>query len=158
LWAPWRIEYLRSTQGAECIFCASARPAEDGAGQVLERGRRGFTMLNAFPYASGHVMVAPYRHVGELQDLDDGEALELMQLSRRVIVALRRAMSPHGFNVGFNLGRAAGAGFADHLHLHVVPRWEGDTNFMPMLADTRVMPRALDATHDALSRALSEID
>jgi ATP adenylyltransferase len=113
-----------------------------------------FTMLNTFPYSSGHVMVAPYRHVGGLEDLEDHESLELVRLSQRIIAALRRVMSPDGFN----LGRVAGAGFADHLHLHVVPRWDGDTNFMPVLAGTHVLPQALDATHAALVDALAALN
>jgi len=111
-------------------------------------------LLNAFPYAPGHVMVAPDRHVSGLDELDDGELLELMQLARRSIGALHKAMSPVGFNVGLNLGKVAGAGIADHLHLHVVPRWEGDHNFMPVLGDTRVIPQALEETRKLLIEAL----
>ena len=111
-------------------------------------------MLNAFPYTPGHVMVAPYRHVSSLEGLDDGELLELMRLARSAVGALRHAMTPAGYNVGLNLGAVAGAGIADHLHLHVVPRWQGDTNFMPLLAGTRVIPQALAATRDALTDAL----
>ena len=114
-------------------------------------------MLNAFPYAPGHVMVAPYRHVGALDELTDDELVELMPLARRAIGAMREAMTPDGFNVGLNLGGVAGAGIADHLHLHVVPRWDGDTNFMPLLADTRVIAQALDATYDVLSEALTQL-
>jgi len=112
------------------------------------------TMLNAYPYAPGHVMVAPVRHVAELDALDDAELLELMQLAQHAIGAQREAMSPDGFNVGLNLGAVAGAGIAEHLHLHVVPRWQGDTNYMPLLADTHVIPQSLDATREALVEAL----
>jgi ATP adenylyltransferase len=158
LWAPWRIEYVTSAKDGECIFCAAAAASDDGEGRVVERGGACLTLLNAFPYASGHVMVAPYRHVGGLEELDDHESLELMRLAQRMIAALRRAMSPDGFNVGLNLGRVAGAGFADHLHLHIVPRWDGDTNFMPVLAGTNVMPQALDATRAALVDALASLN
>jgi ATP adenylyltransferase len=159
LWAPWRIEYIVGAKAGECIFCAVPRATGEHLGPAetpLERGAKCFTMLNAYPYAPGHVMVAPYRHVGELEDLDDEELLELMQLARHTIGALRTAMTPDGFNTGLNLGKVAGAGIAEHLHLHIVPRWQGDTNFMPMLADTHVIPQALEATREALIEALAE--
>jgi ATP adenylyltransferase len=161
LWAPWRIEYITGPKDGECIFCVASADRSDErppASRPVERGSRCFTLLNAYPYAPGHVMVAPYRHVSELEDLDEEEQLDVMRLARRAILAIRAAMSPAGFNVGFNLGKVAGAGIADHLHLHVVPRWEGDTNFMPLLADTHVIAQALDATHEVLNGALREID
>jgi len=158
LWAPWRIEYITGSKDDECIFCAAGARDDGGpAERPLDRGDRCFTMLNAFPYAPGHVMVAPYRHVGALDELTDDELVELMPLARRAIGAMREAMTPDGFNVGLNLGGVAGAGIADHLHLHVVPRWDGDTNFMPLLADTRVIAQALDATYDVLSEALTQL-
>jgi ATP adenylyltransferase len=156
LWAPWRIEYIKGPKSAECIFCAAASGKED-ANRVVDSASRSFTMLNAFPYAPGHVMVAPNRHVGELQDLADEEMLEIMQLARRAIAALREVVTADGFNVGLNLGTVAGAGITDHLHLHVVPRWQGDTNFMPVLADINVIPQALDATRDALVEAFRRL-
>jgi ATP adenylyltransferase len=156
LWAPWRIEYITQPKDGECVFC-SAAAGSDARGLVVERGARCFTLLNSYPYASGHVMVAPYRHVAGLEDLDDAELLCLMQLARRSMQGLRDVMSPDGFNVGVNLGAVAGAGVADHVHLHVVPRWHGDTNFMPALADTRVIPQALDATREALTVALARL-
>jgi ATP adenylyltransferase len=149
LWAPWRIEYITGPKSDQCIFC------EPDPAHLIERGERCVTLLNAYPYAPGHVMVAPIRHVGELDELDDAELLELMQLAQRVTAAQRAAMSPDGFNVGVNLGKVAGAGIADHLHLHVVPRWEGDTNFMPLLGDTRVIPQALEETRKVLREALA---
>ena len=155
LWAPWRIDYILGPKAGECIFCAAAAGSQ---AHVLERGTHCLTMLNAYPYASGHAMVAPHRHVGELDALDDEESLELMRLTRRVVAAMRSAMAPDGFNVGFNLGTVAGAGFADHLHLHVVPRWGGDTSFMPVIAGTSVVPQALDATHEVLTAALRRLD
>ncbi|HEV3128690.1 MAG TPA: HIT domain-containing protein [Solirubrobacteraceae bacterium] len=159
LWAPWRIQYITGPKSDECVFCAAASADETAEPyqRPLERGRRCFTLLNAFPYASGHLMVAPFRHVATLDELDDEELTELMQLARRGVAAQRKAMSPAGFNVGLNLGGVAGAGIADHLHLHVVPRWEGDNSFMPVLADIRVLPQALEATYEVLSRALQEI-
>jgi ATP adenylyltransferase len=158
LWAPWRLQYITGPKSGGCIFCAAGASHDDGAGRVVDRGQRTFTMLNAFPYASGHVMVSPYRHVGSLEDLDAEESCELMRLSQRAVAALRALMKPDGFNIGMNLGKVAGAGFADHLHLHVVPRWNGDSNFMPVIGDTRVVPQSLDATHALLRQAFSEIE
>src|SRR5579884_813063 len=149
LWAPWRIDYILGPKTGECIFC-HPDPA-----RVLESGEHCLTMLNAYPYAPGHVMVAPRRHVAELDRLDDEELSELMRLARRAVGALRVAMTPDGFNVGLNLGKVAGAGIADHLHMHVVPRWDGDNNFMPVLADTHVIPQSLEASKRALLDALS---
>jgi ATP adenylyltransferase len=156
LWAPWRLEYITRTRSDECVFCVAARSQTDDTNLVLERGAVCFMMLNAFPYAPGHLMVVPYRHVDRLTDLTEDEASELMRLTRRAIAALDEAMAPGGFNVGVNLGVVAGAGIADHLHLHVVPRWQGDNNFMPVLADTHVMPQALEAAREALLRALGK--
>jgi ATP adenylyltransferase len=157
LWAPWRIEYITGEKPPGCVFCAAAKGEGDDAALVLERGERCFAMLNAFPYASGHAMVLPYRHVADLLTLDEDEVRELMLLTRRTERALTAVMSPQGFNIGLNIGEAAGAGIAEHLHLHIVPRWAGDTNFMPVLADAHVIPQALEATRDALAAALSEL-
>jgi ATP adenylyltransferase len=156
LWAPWRIEYVRAPKSDACIFCAAGA---GGAGDqnsrlVVQRGTLCYTMLNAFPYTSGHVMVAPYRHVGELEDLSEDELVELMRLAKLALGALRQVMHPAGFNVGLNLGEVAGAGFGSHLHLHVVPRWQGDTSFMPVIAGTRVVSQALDDTVRELRGAL----
>jgi ATP adenylyltransferase len=150
LWAPWRIEYITGPKGEQCIFC------DPDPAHVVERGEHCFTILNAYPYAPGHVMVAPFRHVAALDALTEDEMLELMRLARRTVAAQKTAMTPDGFNVGLNLGKVAGAGIADHLHLHVVPRWEGDNNFMPVLGDTRVIGQALEATRRVLVEALAE--
>jgi ATP adenylyltransferase len=158
LWAPWRIEYITGPKDGDCIFCAaaSATPA-DPAHEPIDRTEHCLTILNAYPYAPGHVMVAPVRHVAALEDLDADEMLETMQLASRSILAIRHAMAPDGFNVGLNEGKVAGAGIADHLHLHVVPRWAGDTNFMPILGDTNVIPQALEATQGILAKAIAEL-
>jgi ATP adenylyltransferase len=148
LWAPWRIEYIQGPKGDRCIFC------DPDPGHVIERGERCFTTLNTYPYAPGHVMVAPFRHIGALDELTEDEMLELMGLARRTVAAQRTAMTPDGFNVGINLGKVAGAGIADHLHVHVVPRWEGDNNFMPVTGDIRVISQALDAAREVLLEAL----
>jgi ATP adenylyltransferase len=147
LWAPWRLEYVQGgADGAECIFCAKGASADDEADLVVHRGERAFVLMNLYPYSNGHLMVAPYRHVAEPGDLDDGERLELWALLERGLAALRSVAAPDGFNAGVNLGRVAGAGVEGHLHLHVVPRWNGDTNFMPVLADVKVMPEHITRT------------
>ena len=156
IWAPWRIEYITGPKDGECIFCAAATASNpDPTHTPIDRTDHCLTILNAYPYAPGHVMVAPVRHLGALEDLTGEEMLDIMRLARRSILAIRQAMTPDGFNVGFNLGKVAGAGIADHLHLHVVPRWSGDSNFMPVLADTNVMPQALEATREVLVEALA---
>ena len=134
----------RSDAGEECILCAIAKGGHAQEAHVVERAELTFTILNRYPYASGHLMVVPLRHAAHLTDLDAGEATAVILGAQRAVRALESAMSPHGFNVGINHGRAAGAGIDDHVHVHVVPRWGGDTNFMPVLADVRVIPEALD--------------
>ncbi len=146
-----------STAGApvgSCVFCAALAAGDDRRGLIVHRSQHAFLVLNAFPYVSGHVMAAVTRHGGGLEDATAGELAETMQLVQAAIRALRAAYRPDGFNVGVNEGRVAGAGVPDHLHVHVVPRWEGDTNFMPVLGDTRVLPESLDATYDRLTAAL----
>jgi ATP adenylyltransferase len=155
LWAPWRLAYIKGDKPAECIFCAAARSDDDAAHHVIHRGERVLAMLNAFPYAPGHLMVVPYRHVPSIEELDEAELLELMTLTRRALAVLRSAMSPDGFNIGINVGKVAGAGFDDHVHQHVVPRWEGDNNFMPVIADVRVVSQSLDDARAALVEAFA---
>jgi ATP adenylyltransferase len=157
LWAPWRLEYIRRSGPDECIFCRAASPeGEDAENHVVHRGERCFVLLNAFPYASGHLMIAPYEHVPSIEDLDSGALAELMALTQRALAALRANYGPEGFNLGINLGKVAGAGFEDHVHLHVVPRWGGDTNFMPVVGDTRVLPQALHESWVELRERLAE--
>ena len=146
LWAPWRLEYIQQAdERPGCIFCD---PEDD---LVVHRGHAAFVLLNRFPYASGHLMVAPLRHVGELGHLSDGEALDVHRLASTALAVLAEAYAPQGYNLGWNLGRIAGAGVVDHVHLHVVPRWAGDTNFMPVLADVKVLPEALAETRRRLA-------
>jgi ATP adenylyltransferase len=154
LWAPWRIEHIRGPKDGVCFLCAKAAGTSAGD-HVLWRGQWCYVLLNDFPYNSGHLLVAPYRHVGGLADLTDDERNELLALMSKSTTVLTRLMAPHGFNLGFNLGEAAGAGVAEHIHGHVVPRWAGDTNFMAVLSDTRVVPEALDATADMIRAAWS---
>jgi ATP adenylyltransferase len=153
LWAPWRLEYIQGPKPDECIFCAAVADDDDRERLVVARGERCFVMLNAFPYNSGHLMVSPHDHVGSIEDLSDDVSLELMNMTQRSLAALRRAYSPEGFNLGINQGKIAGAGFDDHVHLHVVPRWAADTNFMPVIASTRVLPQSLEDSYATLSEA-----
>ena len=159
LHAPWRIQYIlgpKTPPGDGSIFTRIAQSSDDEANLVIARGRSCFAMLNNFPYNGGHLMVIPYREVPDFDQLTDGEMLEMMKLVRRCQNALAKTMQPQGFNVGVNLGRAAGAGIEEHLHIHIVPRWIGDTNFMPVLAQTSVVPEALRETAGKLRAALSE--
>lgn len=152
LWAPWRMEYIGREAEPGCLFCRAGVPGgADNETFVLWRGRLTFVILNRFPYTNGHMMVAPYRHAGSLATLEKDEAAELMALAGRCTGILQAAFRAEGFNVGFNLGKVAGAGVADHLHLHVVPRWAGDTNFLPVIGDTRVMPEYLGVTFQKLA-------
>jgi ATP adenylyltransferase len=156
LWAPWRLQYIRGEKSDECIFCT--KPAlDDESALIVRRGDRCFVILNAFPYTSGHVMVAPYDHTADLAALDEETALELMTLMQESISAIRAAYTPDGFNLGANLGTVAGAGIADHVHFHVVPRWEGDTNFMSVIGEVRVLPESLEDTQRTLKEAFASL-
>ena len=153
IWAPWRLAYVKDAakdSEQECIFCAKPREDDDAANLIVHRGEQCFVILNLFPYTNGHLMIAPYEHVGYLPDVQPEPLAETMSLAQRAMRVLDDAYSPHGYNLGFNQGRVAGAGIEHHVHLHVVPRWGGDTNFMPVLADTRVMPQSLEQTYETL--------
>ncbi len=153
IWAPWRLEYVKDAakdDEAECIFCAKPREDDDAASLIVHRGERCFVILNLFPYTNGHLMIAPYEHVGYLPEVEPESIAELMALAQRAMLVLDERYGPHGYNLGFNQGRVAGAGVEHHIHLHVVPRWGGDTNFMPVLADTRVMPHSLEQSYETL--------
>jgi ATP adenylyltransferase len=153
LWAPWRLEYIQAAdEQPGCIFCL-ARDGDDAQRLVVHRGEQAFVLLNRFPYASGHLMVAPTRHVAEFGELEDDEVLELHRLAAGALGSLAETFAPQGYNLGWNLGRIAGAGVVDHVHLHVVPRWAGDTNFMPVLADVKVLPEHLSETRRKLAAA-----
>ena len=159
LWAPWRLEYIQQADELEgCVFCLEAAgELSDEDSLVVRRGERAIALLNKYPYSSGHLMAAPTRHVGSFAELTEAEVLELHRLARSALDALGRTYRPDGFNLGWNLGRVAGAGIADHVHLHVVPRWSGDTNFMPVLADTKVIPEFLLETRDRLREAWTPV-
>lgn len=151
IWAPWRLRYVKNAkQSDECVFCAKPEAGDDRAALIVHRGERCFVILNLFPYTNGHLMVAPFEHVGRLQEIEPEVTAEMMALSQRAMIRMEEAYTPEGFNVGINQGRVAGAGVEGHIHLHVVPRWAGDNNYMPVLADTRVMPQSLEESYDAL--------
>ena len=154
LWSPWRLEYLTAPKAEGCVFCHALRSDQDRENLVLLRGQRAFLILNRFPYNNGHLLIAPNAHKADLTDLDDAELDELIRLTRDTERLLSRAISPHGFNIGINLGRCAGAGVPGHLHIHIVPRWNGDTNFMPVTGNTKVIGQSLDALYDLLKEKL----
>ncbi len=154
LWAPWRMQYINTPETRGCIFCDKPRLGDQDA-MIVRRREHGFLMLNAFPYNNGHLLAAPYQHTAEISELPPEARLQLLELVDEAISLLRKMGDPDGFNVGINLGRVAGAGIVDHIHLHIVPRWNGDTNFMPVLADTKVLPEALEEVWGKL-HALAE--
>ena len=152
LWAPWRTRYLAMKPERRCIFCLAKTPGHDRRRLVVARGRHTFALLNLYPYNNGHVMVAPSRHIGDLAKLRPAEWAEMLTLSQALLRKLKQALRPHGFNLGMNLGRVGGAGIPGHLHLHLVPRWSGDTNFMPILAGTKVISQSLEDVRRLLTQ------
>ena len=158
LWAPWRMAYIApKTQPQGCIFCSQPAAHSDAEYHILYRGTLCFMMLNRYPYNNGHLMIAPYQHIASVEELDAATLAELMAQVQLALRALRVAMKPDGFNMGINEGKAAGAGFADHMHFHIVPRWNGDTNFMPVIADIKVIPEHLDSVYQQLKQALETL-
>ena len=157
IWSPWRYDYIKSSaptgeeQSSRCVFCdLASAPADDEANFILHRGAHNYIVLNIYPYISGHLLIVPYLHVAELDQSPKEATDELMDFAKRSQTALRETYSPHGFNLGMNLGRAAGAGVAAHLHLHIMPRWIGDSNFMSTVGETRVIPEDLKTTYEKL--------
>ena len=150
IWAPWRMAYVIGEKERGCIFCDKPKENKDSDNLILYRGERNFIILNNYPYNPGHLMVAPYRHVAHLEELSPEELYEHFDIVRRSIKALKEVLNPGGFNIGINIGKVAGAGVEGHIHTHIVPRWEGDTNFMPVIAETKVLPEALASTYDKL--------
>jgi ATP adenylyltransferase len=161
LWAPWRMAFIApktpQSQPQPCIFCTKPANNRDAENYILYRGTYCFMMLNLYPYNNGHLMIAPYQHIANIEDLDAATLAELMAQAQLALRALRLVMQPDGFNMGINEGKVAGAGFADHVHLHIVPRWLGDTNFMPVIADVKVMPELLDDVYQKLKQALETL-
>ena len=154
LWAPWRMEYIERPSETGCILCQKPGEQNDEANLILYRGQSNFIILNTFPYNPGHLMIAPYRHTANLQDLTDDEAKEHFDIVKKSVDLLTKALKPAGFNVGLNIGKVAGAGIEEHLHTHIVPRWQGDANFMPVLSNTKVISEALAATYKKLKSAI----
>ncbi len=159
LWAPWRIHYIKSPKIEGCIFCEKwkASPSRDKDNYILYRGNHAFALLNIYPYNNGHLMVAPTAHVASVEELPDEALLEIMNIMKLMVSALKETLQPQGFNIGMNVGRVAGAGIDDHVHLHVVPRWNGDTNFMPILSDTKIIHQSLDEVHELLTNSLRKM-
>ncbi len=159
LWAPWRLEYVKSADERnkeECIFCVAKE--DDRNSLLIHRGEHTVTMLNKYPYNNGHLMVAPIRHLAELEGLTEEETLEIQKLTTHAVKVLKKLFNPDGFNIGLNIGRSAGAGIVGHLHWHVVPRWNGDTNFMPVLADVKIIPEHLSQTLSTLRPHFEKIE
>lgn len=153
LWAPWRYDYVSTADAGAiegCIFDELPKRDDDRASLILHRGKTAFVLLNAYPYTSGHMMVAPYRHTADMTELTDDELLEINQLIAHAVKWLKAAYKPDGFNIGVNLGRAAGAGIPTHIHWHILPRWSGDTNFMTTVGEVRVIPQSLESAYDLL--------
>lgn len=157
-WTPWRGQYIKGTHEQEegCPLCNAYKANDDQRKLVLAHGKDCFVMMNLYPYNPGHLMVVPYAHTADLAHLDGAAATELMALGQRCVDVLQRALQPHGFNLGMNLGRVSGAGIDDHLHLHVVPRWNGDTNFMPLIGGVKLIPEAIDDTYAELKGYFNE--
>ena len=150
LWAPWRMEYIKSEKSDECIFCVLPSSQDDEKNFILLRGKHSFVIMNIFPYNCSHLMVSPYRHIGCITEQNDSERFEVNQLTEECIKILKTVSEPDGFNIGYNIGKAAGAGYDEHIHCHIVPRWSGDTNFMPVIGDVKVHPEHLVSTYEKL--------
>ncbi|MFQ3609920.1 MAG: HIT domain-containing protein [Fimbriimonadales bacterium] len=159
LWAPWRMQYVSTAnQPSEgCIFCTKPAEPRDAENLIVARSSLCFAILNLYPYTSGHLMVVPYRHTSDFASLSPDESLDLFQLAQHCVRALEHTYRPDGFNIGFNLGRSAGAGIEGHLHMHIVPRWHGDTNYMTTIGEVRVLPETLEQTYERLKHALQEV-
>jgi ATP adenylyltransferase len=157
IWAPWRTEYIGQDHGTACIFCEKLHSNNDAANYLLFRGKEVFVLLNLYPYTNGHLLVTPGRHTGDFTGLTDSELLEVGQVTRQMVKLLQFAFNPDGFNIGINLGEIAGAGIPGHFHVHIVPRWSGDTNFMPVLGDVRVISEGLDLTYRKLKEIMEKL-
>lgn len=150
VWAPWRMEYIENQTTDGCLFCKKLAESNDEENYILYRNSLSFIIINTFPYNNGHLMVVPNRHVADISLLDKNDILSTMLLVQKGVSALSEVLKPNGFNIGINIGMIAGAGIAEHLHIHIVPRWQGDTNFMPVISDTKIMPQHLRKTYDTL--------
>lgn len=151
LWAPWRIDYILGAKQEGCVFCSMPKEGDDRKHNILHRGKTCYVVMNLFPYNNGHLMVAPFRHVSDYTALNDEELAESAGLTKKCVLALKEAFKPDGFNTGFNQGSIAGAGIEEHLHIHIVPRWHGDFNFMPVIGQTKIIPQHLSEAFDILA-------
>ncbi|RLE82769.1 MAG: HIT family hydrolase [Thermoprotei archaeon] len=160
LWAPWRmkyVEYVSIEKPKGCFLCNAAKTSNLREKLVLYRNELVLAMMNLYPYNTGHLLLAPLRHIGDFEELSDEEVLALGRLTKKCIKVIKEALKPDGFNIGINIGRVAGAGLEDHIHIHIIPRWNGDTNFMPLIASTKVIPEAIYDTYDKLMRVLEKL-
>ena len=159
MWAPWRMEYITSQpkDSNECVFCSSPKIKDDSKNHIVYRAKHCYVMLNKYPYNNGHVMVLPYEHINDILNLSEAVQMECHQVINKTIKALRKVYNPQGINLGMNMGLAAGAGIAEHIHYHILPRWQGDTNFMPVVAGVKVISESLDVTYSKLKQAFKEV-
>lgn len=156
LWAPWRMEYIKKMDEPGCVFCKKLRQKDGPENLVLYRGRKSFIMLNLYPYTNGHIMVAPLKHIKDLEKIDASTLAEMMKLSQQMIIVLKKLMRPEGFNLGINIGKVAGAGVLGHVHIHIVPRWNGDHNFMPVIGAAKVMSQTLAEVYALLKKEINK--
>jgi ATP adenylyltransferase len=158
MWAPWRIGYILGGKTGECVLCAMLKMNDDARNFILHRGVTCYVIMNLYPYNNGHLMVVPFRHLSDYENLTAEERAESAELTARAVRAIKKAMKPDGFNIGANLGKAAGAGIDEHLHAHIVPRWSGDINFMTVIGGARVIPQCLEETYRALKEAFAGVE
>ncbi len=157
IWAPWRAEFVLAKKESGCIFCKRLKMKDSVRNLIVHRGRKAFIILNKFPYTGGHSMVVPKRHVAHIEKLTPAEADEFFRLTQLTVKVIKKALKPHSMNLGMNLGRLSGAGVPDHLHMHIVPRWQGDTNFMPVIGRTKIMSVPLDHIYEAIKREFDKL-
>ena len=157
LWAPWRAEFILGRKEKGCIFCNRIKKRDTIKNLIVYRGKKNIVILNKFPYNSGHTMIVPKRHIALLEQLTDVEAVEFFELVRKTVVAIKKGLKPHSLNIGMNLGRSSGAGIPEHLHMHVVPRWQGDTNFMPVIGKTSIVSVPLEPVYELLKKELAAL-
>ncbi|MEJ2568683.1 MAG: HIT domain-containing protein [candidate division WOR-3 bacterium] len=157
IFAPWRYKYVKNPNSEGCIFCRAASSDNDRKSGVLFRGKFSFVIMNKYPYNNGHIMIAPYKHTGNFGEINEDEMLEMSVIIQKWQKIIQKAMKPDGFNIGMNIGKIAGAGFENHLHYHIVPRWSGDTNFMPIIGETKIVPMSIDEAYDILLKVYKKI-
>lgn len=157
LWASWRLNYVSGKKNDNCIFCDFPKEGNDAANHILYQGKYSYVIMNAFPYSNGHLMVIPFRHISDFCLLTSDEVCEIMELAKKSVEALKLTYNPHGFNIGWNIGEAGGAGIAAHLHMHIVPRWSGDTNFMPVIGDVKVIPEDMESSYKKIKINLDKV-